>query len=107
MAKYRQQLEEIETFTWEEFLAEGRKVENNEVDGVLWSFNLRGYPVTHKNDEKYIISHKSGYTVTMEPNCILCISSFDNIYVTVTQFEHIIPNMFLLINEDTNKNTIE
>jgi len=55
MAKYRKKPEIIEAITFDEFLEYGRNNGENIVCDMPWSFSYNGYPITHENDECYLI----------------------------------------------------
>ena len=48
------------TITFEQFVQHGIGSGANVVNGMPWSFSYRGNPVTHENDECYLISTSSG-----------------------------------------------
>lgn len=62
MAKYRKKLVVIEAITFEEFVEYGRNngASANIVNGMPWSFKYNGHPVTHENDECYLIPTLEG-----------------------------------------------
>ena len=60
MAKYRKKPVEIEAITFEELVEHGRKHGANIVNGMPWSFNYQGHPITHENDECYLIPTLEG-----------------------------------------------
>ena len=55
MAKYRIKPHEIEAITFQELIEYGKANGANIVDGMPWSFEYKGYPITHENDECYLI----------------------------------------------------
>jgi len=55
MAKFRKKPIEIEAITFEEFVEYGRNNGGNIVNGMPWHFKYNGHPVTHENDECYLI----------------------------------------------------
>lgn len=57
--KYRKKPVVIEAVTFDEFVEYGRSV-TNEVDGMPWSFNYNGHPVTHETDTCYLIPTLEG-----------------------------------------------
>ena len=74
MAKYRKKPVVIEAITFYELVEEGHKFieENptegsygfhdngNEKSGLPWSFKYKGHPITHENDECYLIPTLEG-----------------------------------------------
>jgi hypothetical protein len=60
MAKYRKKPVVIEAITFNEFVEYGKNNTNNIVEGMPWFFNYKGYPITHENDECYIIPTLEG-----------------------------------------------
>lgn len=45
----------VEALTFEEFVAYGLTNSDSIVDGIPWSFDYKGHPVTHENDECYLL----------------------------------------------------
>jgi hypothetical protein len=60
MPKYRKKPVEIEAITFEEFVEYGKNNGGNVVNGMPWSFEYKGHPVTHENDERYLIPTLEG-----------------------------------------------
>lgn len=60
MAKFRKKPVIIEAITFEEFIEYGKNNGGNIVNGMPWSFNYNGHPVTHENDQCYIIPTLEG-----------------------------------------------
>jgi hypothetical protein len=60
MAKYRKKPVVIEAVTFEEFVEYGKQNGGNIVNGMPWSFEYKGQPVTHENDECYLIPTLEG-----------------------------------------------
>ena len=59
--KYRKLPVEIEAYTFDEFLEIGRKLCYDDlVGGYPWSFKINGYPVTHENNDLYLITTLEG-----------------------------------------------
>lgn len=44
------------TYTFDEFVQYGRDNGANIVDDMPWSFNFLGHPVTHENNDLYLIA---------------------------------------------------
>jgi hypothetical protein len=60
MSKYRKKPVIIEAITFDEFIEYGREYARVIVDGIPWSFKYNGHPVTHENDECYLIPTLEG-----------------------------------------------
>lgn len=60
MAKFRNKPVVIEAITFDEFVEYGKTVGASIVNGMPWSFNYEGHPVTHENDECYLIPTLEG-----------------------------------------------
>jgi hypothetical protein len=61
MAKARKKPVEIEFITFDEFVEFGKNQSDaNIVDGMPWSFNYKGFPITHENNERYLIPTLEG-----------------------------------------------
>ena len=60
MSKYRKLPVIIEAITFDEFVQYGIAYSGNMVDGFPWSFDYKGIPVTHENNDTYIITPPVG-----------------------------------------------
>ena len=60
MAKYRKRTVVIEAVTFDEFVEYGKQNGGNFVYGMPWSFSYNEHPVTHENDECYLIPTLEG-----------------------------------------------
>ena len=60
MAQYRKKPVVIEAITFEEFIEYGKNNGGNIVNGMPWSFNYNGHPVTNDNDVCYLIPTLEG-----------------------------------------------
>lgn len=60
MSKYRKKPVVIEAITFDEFVEYGKTHGANIVNGMPWSFNYNGHPVTHENDKCYLIPTLEG-----------------------------------------------
>lgn len=69
----------VEAITFEEFIAYGREHANSLMNGVPWSFSYKGHPVTHENDECYLIPTLEG-THNFTPNDMLITGVKGEIY---------------------------
>ena len=79
MAKYRKKPVVIEAITFDEFLEYGRNNGANIVCDMPWSFNYNGHPVTHENDECYLIPTLEGF-MYFTPQDMLIIGVSEEIY---------------------------
>ncbi len=62
MPMYRKKSVVIEAITFDELVEHGKKCATSTVDGVPWAFSYRGYPITHHNDNCYLIPAPDGVT---------------------------------------------
>lgn len=60
MGKFRKKPVVIEAITFDEFVAFGKANGANIVNGMPWSFNYKGQPITHENDNCYLIPTLEG-----------------------------------------------
>ena len=60
MARFKKIPLEIEAITWDEFIAHGKTKVDELNNGMPWSFDYNGHPVTHENDECYLIPTLEG-----------------------------------------------
>lgn len=60
MAHYRKKPVVIEAITFDELVEHGRSNGGNIVNGMPWSFKYKGHPVTHENDDCYLIPTLEG-----------------------------------------------
>ena len=60
MAKYRKKPVVIEAITFDELVAYGLGHGANVQDGMPWSFDYEGQPITHENDDCYLIPTLEG-----------------------------------------------
>ena len=60
MTMYRKKPVVIEAITFEELVEYGRAHGGNIVNGMPWSFDYKGQPVTHENDDCYLIPTLEG-----------------------------------------------
>jgi hypothetical protein len=72
MAKYTSKIMEVEAITFDELIAYGK--ENcgpHIVGGMPSSFDYKGYPVSHENDKRYLITFPVGGYHDMTPDKML------------------------------------
>jgi hypothetical protein len=79
MPKYRKKPVVIEAITFEEFIEYGKNNGGNIVNGFPWSFSYKGHPVTHENDECYLIPTLEG-TLRFTPDDVLITGVKGEIY---------------------------
>jgi len=79
MARFKKKPVIIEAWTFDEMIAYGKEHTTSEVEGVPWSFEINGYPVTHCNDEQYLITTLEGDHY-MTPKDMLIIGVKGEIY---------------------------
>lgn len=60
MALYRKKPVIIEAVTFDEFVEHGRQSGCELIEGMPWSFEFNGHPVTHENDACYLIPTLEG-----------------------------------------------
>jgi hypothetical protein len=60
MARYRKKPVVIEAITFDELVAHGLDHGGNVVNGMPWSFRYQGHPITHENDDCYLIPTREG-----------------------------------------------
>lgn len=79
MAKYIKKPVVIEAITFEELVQHGRKSYGDDFTGMPWSFNYSGHPITHENDECYLIPTLEG-TMKFTPQDMLITGVNGEIY---------------------------
>jgi len=77
--KYRKKPVVIEAITFEELVQFGKDNGANIVDGMPWSFDYAGHPITHENDTTYLIPTLEG-THQMHPGDMLIAGVKGEIY---------------------------
>ena len=58
--KYRKKPVVIEAITFDELVEHGKANGANIVNGMPWSFEYGGHPITHENDDCYLIPTLEG-----------------------------------------------
>lgn len=79
---------EIEFITFEDFVEYGKQNSTNIAEnGMPWSFDYKGYPVTHENDKAYVIfNHEKSILFTQ--NQVLLIDANDKLSnININLFE--------------------
>ena len=79
MAKFTKKPVEIEAITFDDLVEHGRDSGGNMVNGMPWAFKYKGHPITHENDECYLIPTLEG-THNMTPDDMLITGVKGEIY---------------------------
>lgn len=79
MGKFRKKPVVIEAITFEEFVQYGKDNGANIVNDMPWSFQYKGHPITHENDECYLIPTLEG-THNFTPKDVLITGVKGEIY---------------------------
>lgn len=58
--KFRKKPIKVEAITFDELVQYGRDNGANIVKGMPWSFQYQGHPITHENDDCYLIPTLEG-----------------------------------------------
>lgn len=77
--KFRKKPVVIEAISFEELVAHGLENGANVVNGMPWSFQYAGHPITHENDNCYLIPTLEG-TMRMERGDMLITGVKGEIY---------------------------
>lgn len=77
--KYRKKPVIIEAITFDELVQYGREHGANIVNGIPWAFIYNGQPITHENDNCYLITTLEG-TMKMGPTDMLITGVKGEIY---------------------------
>lgn len=77
--KYRKKPVVIEAITFDELVVHGKASGANMVNGMPWSFQYNGHPITHENDECYLIPTLEG-SMKMTPTDMLITGVKGEIY---------------------------
>ncbi len=79
MTRFRKLPVEIEAITFDELVAYGLTNGANAVNGMPWSFQYNGHPITHENDDCYLIPTAEG-TMKMGRDDMLITGTAGEIY---------------------------
>lgn len=60
MANFRKKPVVIEAITFDELVEHGKKIVEVLHNGMPWSFDYKGHPITHENDNCYLIPTLEG-----------------------------------------------
>ena len=77
--KYRKKPVVIEAITFYELVEHGIASGGNVVNGMPWSFEYQGHPITHENDDCYLIPTLEG-TMKFTPDDMLITGVQGEIY---------------------------
>jgi uncharacterized protein YodC (DUF2158 family) len=81
MVKANTALPKAETITFADFVQYGRDNGGNIVNGMPWSFQYMGRPVTHENDECYLIMGLNGRDLRFTPHDVLAIGQSGELFL--------------------------
>jgi hypothetical protein len=81
VAKYVTKPEYVEAITFDELVEHGKQNGANIVDGMPWSFEYKGKPITHENDECYLVPVWYGETAQFTPRHMLMDDDEGNLFV--------------------------
>lgn len=79
MTKFEKKPVVIEAITFDELVEHGKANGANIVEGMPWSFDYNGHPISHENDECYLIPTLEG-THNMTPKDMLITGIQGEIY---------------------------
>ena len=79
MSKFRKKPVVIEAITFAELVEYGLANTDNIVNGMPWSFNYKGHPISHENDRCYVIPTMEG-TMHFTPDDMLITGVKGEIY---------------------------
>ena len=77
--KFRKKPVVIEAITFDELVLHGRHNGANLVNGMPWAFNYQGHPISHENDQCYLIPTLEG-TMKFTPGDMLITGVKGEIY---------------------------
>lgn len=60
MSMYRKKPVVVEAITFDELVEHGKSSGASIVNGMPWSFDYKGHPITHENDDCYLIPTLEG-----------------------------------------------
>lgn len=80
MPKYQKKPTIVEAITFDEFVLHGMNTAKSIVNGMPWSFDYKGYPITHENDQCYLIPCNTGGVEKFTPNDMLITGVDGEIY---------------------------
>ena len=62
MAQYKKIMVVVEAITFDDLVTYGKEHGGNIVDGMPWSFEYFGQPITHENNDCYLVPTPMGIT---------------------------------------------
>lgn len=71
----KKQVETVEVVSFDQFVEYGKQNGGNIVNGMPWSFEYRGMPVTHENDNCYLVANQH-----FTKDDVLIIDNIGNVY---------------------------
>jgi hypothetical protein len=82
MARYVSKPEHVEAITFEELVEIGRSSGTplHGKNGMPWSFEYKGKPVTHESDACYLVPGESGETMRFTPQHMLMNDEQGNLF---------------------------
>jgi hypothetical protein len=67
----------VDAITFAELVQHGRTNGGNIVNNMPWSFSYKGYPITHENDQCYLVClPREPHTLRLTPDDVLVIRQF-------------------------------
>lgn len=81
MAKYVKKPVCVDAVTFDEFVEIGTKVSDNIVNGMPWSFEYQGQPVTHENDECYFVCTHKGSQIQFTKKHVLITDENGDLFI--------------------------
>lgn len=64
-------METFERVFLEDLISYGLQNSSNIVDGHPWSFQYRGFAVTHETNERYRLTYSDGWTFDLTPENVI------------------------------------
>lgn len=97
--KYRKKPVVIDAITFNELVQYGIDHGGNMVDGMPWSFDYYGHPITHENNETYLIPTLEG-SMRFTPKAMLITGVNGEIYPCDIE---IFEKTYEIVREDVNE----
>ncbi len=70
----------VEAITFDELVEHGKANGANIVNGMPWSFSYQGRPISHENDDCYLIPTSHGHTLRLSRGEILITAGNGELY---------------------------
>lgn len=80
--KYRTRSVVVDAITFDELVAYGRANTANIVNGMPWSFDYNGSPISHENDQCYLIPTPTGIHLRFTPDDMLITRANGSMYLS-------------------------